>query len=105
MAWIGFSFRIQFATDMTMRRELQEFDGRLQGGLSVAPPDFRQVLEAHQVTMDKGAKLVIRGVAGEETFEEMRVRIMDRIRLPMWPGMVAGLAGFVCFVMRKSFAG
>lgn len=96
-AWVYYSLDLSLKTNMTMRRELAAFEERLKTDLRFAPPEVRKhLVETGHIT-DNNNGVVILGVGGE-TFEEMRVRITEPLRLPMWPGLVALASGFVILI-------
>ena len=79
-AWIYYSVRLHVAANIDMRREYQGFEQRLQRTLMMAPQDFRQLLVNTGAATESRDQIVLAGTSQDETFEQMRRRIIKRKR-------------------------
>ncbi len=88
LAWCYYSFALNARVNMVMRRELQAFEAHQLQVIEIIQPQWPDDLRDRFIFANPNGRDELRTRNGE-TFDTMRRTLSNRLRLPIWPGLVA----------------
>lgn len=103
--WGWYWFQVRTRVDGVVRRELQAFDLSYLSRLISVRSSINPVYWSFMVTGSEVSDLSVRAYRSNESFEEMRERQANYVKIPIWPGLLALTTGIVAIAWMNRIGG